>query len=87
MGGMQTFQWMVAYPDFIDKAIPIVGSPRLTSYDLLLWTTEVHAIESDAAWMGGDYVTPPKAAMATVTGQSFVQTLSVLASKKAIGRM
>lgn len=66
MGGMQTFQWVVAYPDFMDKAIPIVGSPRLTSYDLLLWTAEEHAIESDAAWSHGDYVPIPAAGMKTV---------------------
>lgn len=67
MGGMQTFQWMVAHPDFMDRAVPIVGSPKLTPYDLLLWEAELHAIEADANFNGGNYTTRPMAAMRTVS--------------------
>ncbi len=66
MGGMQTFQWLVSYPEFMDMAIPIVGSPRLTSFDLLLWRAEEDAIEADPAWKGGEYNAPPVAGMKAV---------------------
>ena len=45
MGGMQAFQWIVSYPDFMDKAVIQVGSPKLTSNDLLLWNSELLAID------------------------------------------
>lgn len=66
MGGMQAFQWMVADPDFMDCVIPIVGSPKLTSYDLLLWQSGIHAIQADVNWKGGDYTSPPEAGLRTL---------------------
>jgi homoserine acetyltransferase len=59
MGGMQTFQWIVSYPEFMDKAVAIVGSPRLTAYDMLLWRAEESAIREDKDWNGGNYITEP----------------------------
>ena len=59
MGGMQTFQWITAYPDFMDKATPIVGSPQMGAYDVLQWQMQISAIEDNPAWNRGDYTTDP----------------------------
>jgi homoserine O-acetyltransferase len=46
MGGIQTFQWMVSYPGFFEKAVSIMGTPLLASSDLLLFHAEIMAIET-----------------------------------------
>ena len=58
MGGMQTFEWAVAYPDFLDVAVPMAGSPQSTSYDMLLWTAEMDALRLDPEWKDGQGTQP-----------------------------
>ncbi|MDZ7638445.1 MAG: alpha/beta hydrolase [Bryobacterales bacterium] len=39
MGGMQAYEWMTAYPDFMSKSVPIVGTPQMSEKDIRLWTS------------------------------------------------
>jgi homoserine O-acetyltransferase/O-succinyltransferase len=74
MGGMQTFQWIVSYPDFMDVAVPVVGSPQVTSYDLLLWRAEIDAIRNDPDWEGGKYTRSPKLPMVKILHEMNLHT-------------
>jgi homoserine O-acetyltransferase len=58
MGGMQTFEWAVTHPDFMDVAIPMLGSPQSTAFDKLVWTAQIDAIELDPAWNHGNPTGP-----------------------------
>lgn len=59
MGGFQTFEWMVDYPDFMDDAIPIVGSPLPNSRDRLLSLSDIDAVKSDPEYEHGRYTQRP----------------------------
>jgi len=74
MGGMQAFQWLVSYPDFMDKAVPIVGSPRLAPYDLLIWQAQIEALMRDRDWRGGNYTANPARALDFAFGQILLTT-------------
>lgn len=74
MGGMQTFEWMVSYPDFMDKAIPIVGSPHVAPYDVVLWRINIDAIETNPAWNHGDYTENPSKLVESEIGELMLNT-------------
>ncbi len=46
MGGMQTFQWISQYPEFMNYAVAVDGTPSITSYGLLLMQTRRDIIET-----------------------------------------
>jgi len=74
MGGMQVFQWLVSYPDFMEKAIPIVGSPRLAPYDLMLWQAQISALMRDRDWKGGNYSVNPARVLDFAFGELLLTT-------------
>jgi homoserine O-acetyltransferase/O-succinyltransferase len=74
MGGMQAFQWLVSYPDFMEKAVPIVGSPRLAPYDLMLWQAQISALMRDRDWKGGNYAVNPARALDFAFGELLLTT-------------
>jgi homoserine O-acetyltransferase len=61
MGGMNAWQWAVAYPDMMDGVMPVVSLPIKVSGRNLLWRRMVvDSIRSDPQWKDGNYTqTPP----------------------------
>lgn len=74
MGGMQAFQWLVSYPEFMDQAVPIVGSPRLAPYDLVLWQAQIESLMRDRDWNGGNYAANPARALDFAFGELLLTT-------------
>ena len=68
MGGEQTFVWAVDHPHFFDLAVPILGTPRLTSYDLQVKRIMIESIVSDPDFKGGRYTSEPPLKLANLFG-------------------
>lgn len=46
LGAMQVLEWSVAYPDFVSNVVAYVGTPRMSTYDLLWINTQLNIIET-----------------------------------------
>ena len=63
MGGMQTLQWAVSYPDMVERAVAIVPLGRVTPWTLGVTRTMREVIMLDPAWDGGNYTSQPERGM------------------------
>jgi len=74
MGGEQTFVWAVDHPGFLSLAVPILGTPRLTSYDLHVKRIMIGTIFADPAYLNGNYTAEPPLKLANLFGALVVTT-------------
>src|SRR6185295_14993848 len=49
MGGMQVFQWMSAYPAFMNRGVSIVGSPQAQPDDRERWERGIETLRTRSA--------------------------------------
>jgi homoserine O-acetyltransferase len=74
MGGEQTFVWALAHPDLFDLAVPIIATPRPTTYDLQVKQIQLDAIFADPDFHDGHYTQQPALKLANLFGNLVVTT-------------
>jgi homoserine O-acetyltransferase len=60
MGGMQTLQWGVSHPDFMDALVAMVPLAKTPGWTVAVLEASRKAIMNDAAWNNGNYESPPE---------------------------
>lgn len=55
MGGMQTLQWLISFPDMVKKAIPIATTARSTPQQIAFNEVGRQSITADPNWNNGKY--------------------------------
>jgi homoserine O-acetyltransferase/O-succinyltransferase len=60
MGGMQTLQWGVSHPDFMDALVAMVPLAKTPAWSIAVMEASRKAIMDDPAWKGGNYEAPPE---------------------------
>ncbi|MEB0112990.1 alpha/beta fold hydrolase [Variovorax sp. RTB1] len=66
MGAQQTNQWGCLYPDMVQRIAPFCGSAKTAPHNIVFLEGVKAAIETDAAWNGGWYSTPPSKGLRAV---------------------
>jgi len=55
MGSFQAIEWAVAYPERVERVVPVIGGARMGPWEVALIDSWTRPIRLDPAWNGGDY--------------------------------
>ena len=90
MGGMQTLQWTVSYPDKVRSAMVLASTARLSPQTIALNEVPRQAIYADPNWNRGDYYgpdrQPPNAGLAVARMIGHITFLSDESMREKFGR-
>lgn len=59
MGAQQAFQWAVSHPTFADRIVATAGTAKNYPHGVVRLEGQIAALTADAAFMDGEYKTPP----------------------------
>ena len=66
MGGQQSYQWAVSYPDYMDGIVVLSGNAREYPFGIVRLEGAKSAIMADAAWQNGEYTEVPEKGIRTL---------------------
>lgn len=76
MGGMQSLQWAVRYPESVDAVVALVPAARTSPWTRTLLELQRQAIMLDPAWNGGNYISQPEQGLRLWAGILFGAVIS-----------
>ena len=85
MGGMHTWLWGSAHPDFMDALMPLASLPTQISGRNRAWRRMIiDAIRNDPEWKGGDYSAQPQSLRTAAQMLWLMSSNPVLRQKEAV---
>ena len=84
MGGMHTWLWASAHPDFMDALMPLASLPTQISGRNRAWRRMIiDAIRNDPDWRGGNYASQPPSLRTAAEMLWLVSSNPILRQKEA----
>jgi homoserine O-acetyltransferase len=84
MGGMHTWVWGSAYPDFMDALMPLASLPvEIAGRNRMMRKMAIDSITTDPEWKNGDYTTQPRGLVAAIHVMVFMVSSPLQWQKEA----